>query len=369
MAVGVVAIWTNHSVQTAFTSYCLKSCQAESSSNALSQTQETANNAPRTECPIGSAERTFLDAFRSTLWLATLVAVIASILLALIFSRLITRPLKAVTLSAQKVAAGDFSQRVPEKTRDEIGQVSAAFNSMSEQLDKKEQSRRQLMADVAHELRTPLTAIQGYLEAWSDGVIAPTPEQITSVHDETVLLSRIITDLRDLSLVEGGGLRMHQLPTNLAELVNNELSGISNQAKEHSISLHNDLPANLPRVFIDADRIRQVLRNLLDNALRYTNTGGDISIKAVSTSDGWLTVAVSDTGSGITPEDLPFIFDHFYKSDHSRQRGHSGSGLGLAIVKQLVKAHGGNIRVESQPGKGSTFYFTLPLAQDELGSS
>lgn len=369
MAVGVVAIWTNHSVQTAFTSYCLKSCQAESSSNALSQTQETANNAPRTECPIGSAERTFLDAFRSTLWLATLVAVIASILLALIFSRLITRPLKAVTLSAQKVAAGDFSQRVPEKTRDEIGQVSAAFNSMSEQLDKKEQSRRQLMADVAHELRTPLTAIQGYLEAWSDGVIAPTPEQITSVHDETVLLSRIITDLRDLSLVEGGGLRMHQLPTNLAELVNNELSGISNQAKEHSISLHNDLPADLPRVFIDADRIRQVLRNLLDNALRYTNTGGDISIKAVSTSDGWLTVAVSDTGSGITPEDLPFIFDHFYKSDHSRQRGHSGSGLGLAIVKQLVKAHGGNIRVESQPGKGSTFYFTLPLAQDELGSS
>jgi two-component system, OmpR family, sensor histidine kinase BaeS len=365
MAVGVVAIWTNHSVQTAFTSYCQKSCPADTGSTTLSQTRETGNGSIVKVCPVGSAEQAFLNAFRNSLWLAALVAVIASILLALLFSRLITRPLKAVTLSAQKVAAGDFSQRVSQKTRDEIGQVSAAFNSMAEQLNKKEQSRRQLVADIAHELRTPLTTIQGNLEAWRDGVIAPTPEKIALVHDETVLLSRIITDLRDLSLIEGGWLKMHQLPTNLVELVNNEISSISNQAQEHNILLHNNLPVDLPRVFIDAGRIRQVLRNLLVNALRYTNTGGDISIKAISSSGGWLTVAVSDTGSGIAAEDLPYIFDHLYKSDHSRQRGHSGSGLGLAIVKQFVQAHGGKVWAESQPGEGSTFYFTLPLAQDK----
>ena len=362
MVVGVVAIWANHSVQTEFNTYCQQSCHTDASSTSLSPRQEaTADGSSGTVCPVGSAEQAFLDAFRGSLWLAALAAVLLAILLALIFSRLITRPLKLVTLSARKVAAGDFSQRVPQKTKDEIGQVSAAFNSMAEQLDKKEQSRRQLVADVAHELRTPLTAIQGNLEAWLDGMIAPTPEQIASVHDETVLLSRIITDLRDLSLAQGGRLKMHQAPTKLVELINTEFSSIDSQAKEHIVSLHNDLPPDLPEVFIDADRIRQVLRNLLDNALRYTHAGGDISIKASSTSDVWLTVAVSDTGSGIAPEDLPYIFDHFYKSDRSRQRGHSGSGLGLAIVKQLVEAHGGKVWAESQPGEGSTFYFTLPF--------
>jgi len=365
IAVGVIAIWTNLSVETAFTAYCQKSCLADSGSAAQTQTQEAANGADTKICPAGSAEQNFLNVFRNSLWLAALVAVLASILLALLFSRLITRPLKAVSTSAQKVAAGDFSQRVSQNTQDEIGQVSMAFNNMAAQLEKKEQSRRQLVADIAHELRTPLTTIQGNLEAWRDGVIAPTPERISLVHDETVLLSRIITDLRDLSMVEGGGLRMHQAPADLAELVNSELSGISDQAQEHDISLHNNLPADLPRVFIDAGRIRQVLRNLLENALRYTNTGGDITVEATSTPVGWLTIAVSDNGSGITAEDLPYVFDHFYKSDQSRQRGQSGSGLGLAIVKQFVQAHGGKVWVESQAGKGSTFFFTLPLAQAE----
>jgi len=365
MAVGVVGVWANHSVQTEFSTYCQQSSHTPTGSTSTTQIQDVSPHV--TVCPVGSAEQSFLNAFRNSLWLAALVAVLVSLLLALIFSRLITKPLKLVTESARKVAAGDFSRRIPQKTEDEIGEVSAAFNSMSEQLQKKEQSRRQLMADVAHELRTPLTTVQGNLEAWRDGVIVPTPERIGSVHDETVLLSRIITDLRDLSLVESGGLKMHWSPTDLVELVNRELASMNGQVEEHGITLQNHLPLDLPKVFIDPDRIRQVLRNLLYNALRYTNPGGEISIRASNITKEGVTVAVSDTGSGIAQEDLPFIFDHFYKSDRSRQRGNSGSGLGLAIVKQLISAHGGTVWAESQQNKGSTFYFTLPFVQDGQG--
>ena len=204
--------------------------------------------------------------------------------------------MRQLTLAARKVASGDFSQRVSQKTDDEIGEVSAAFNTMAEQLEKKEKSRRQLLADIAHELRNPLSIIQGNLEAWLDGVITPEPNQIASVYDETVLLSRLITDLRDLSLAEAGQLKLYQNATELSEFISAEIASVQNRCQEKQISISAELPAGLPLVFIDRDRIRQVLHNLVDNALRYTTAGGTIKIGASYTTPGWVTVSVSDSG-------------------------------------------------------------------------
>jgi len=270
--------------------------------------------------------------------------------------------MRQLTLAARKVAIGDFSQRVSQKTDDEIGEVSAAFNTMAEQLEKKEKSKRQLLADIAHELRNPLSIIQGNLEAWLDGVLTPAPDQIASVYDEIVLLSRLITDLRDLSLAEAGQLKLSQSATELGEFIFAEITSVQNRCQEKQVSISAELPTGLPLVFIDRDRIRQVLHNLIDNALRYTPAGGIIKIGATYTTPGWVTVSVADSGGGIVPEDLPCVFDHFYKADRSRHRGHGGAGIGLAMVKQLVELHGGKVWVESQKGKGSTFFFTLPVA-------
>jgi len=340
VSVVVIALWVNRSVQTEFISYCQQGCS--------------------TVFIMGALEQTFLDAFRNSLVLATVAAILVAILLGLVFSRFITNPVRQLALSAKKVASGDFSQRVRHKTKDEIGELSASFNSMAEQLDKKEKSRRQLLADIAHELRNPLSIVQGNLEAWRDGVITPTSEQITSVYDETVLLSRLITDLRDLSLAEAGQLKLHQTPARVDDLIAAEVSSIGNRYQEKQVSIQLELPSDLPLVLVDSDRIRQVLHNLLDNALRYTPTGSTIQIGANSSPEGWVTVWVSDSGTGIDPKDLPHIFDHFHRADWSRRQGYSGAGIGLAVVKQLVEAHKGKVWVESKPGSGSCFYFTLP---------
>jgi signal transduction histidine kinase len=311
---------------------------------------------------MGESEQSFLNAVRNSLWLAALVAVLVGVALGFLFSWLITGPMRQLTLAARKVAAGDFSYRVPQKTDDEIGEVSDAFNTMAEQLEKKEKSRRQFLADIAHELRNPLSIVQGNLEAWLDGVITPAPDQVASVYDETVLLSRLVTDLRDLSLAEAGQLKLSQNATELGEFISAQISSVQSRCQEKRISINAEMPDGLPLVFIDRDRIRQVLHNLIDNALRYTRARGAIKIGASYKTPKLVTVSVSDSGSGIATEDLPHVFDHFYKADRSRQRGHGGAGIGLAMVKRLVELHGGTVWVESRKGKGSTFFFTLPVA-------
>ena len=350
VAVGVVGFWVNSSVQSEFSAY-------------YQQVPRIGVGPGIRGGPgimMGVLEQAFLNAFRNSLWLAALMAILVAVVLGLVFSRIVASPIKQLTLSAKSVANGDFSQRVQQKSRDEVGELSSAFNSMAEQLEKKEQNRRQLLADIAHELRTPLSIIQGNLEAWLDGVITPTPEHIATAYDEAILLSRLITDLRDLSLAESGHLKLSQSATSVGSLISAEVSSIETRTKEKQIVVSSEIPSTLPRVFVDSDRIRQVLHNLIDNALRYTPTGGRINIEAHSGSSGWVTVRVSDSGSGISPEDLPHIFNHFYKADKSRQRGYGGSGIGLAIVKQLVETHGGKVWVESEVGKGSAFSFSLP---------
>ncbi len=363
VSVGVIGLWINNSVQKEFGSYCERIWpeQAPYHSTCIGPAcgEQCSCGMP---FYMGAAEQAFLNAFRDSLWLAALVAVVIAVGLGFLFSRLITGPMRRLTLSARKIATGDFSQRVSKSTDDEIGEVSVAFNTMAEQLEKKEKGRRQLLADIAHELRNPLSIIQGNLEAWLDRVITPAPQQIASVYDETVLLSRLITDLRDLSLAEAGQLKLYQKATDLGEFISAEIAGVQSRCQEKQISISAELPTGLPSVFIDSDRIRQVLHNLIDNALRYTPAGGTIKIGASHTTTDRVTVSVSDSGRGIGPEDLPYVFDHFYKADRSRRRGYGGAGIGLAMVKQLVELHAGRVWAESKRGKGSTFYFTLPAA-------
>jgi two-component system sensor histidine kinase BaeS len=363
VSVGVIALWVNRSVQTEFLCYCQETCQEQVAPGPNpGLTMPGYNTDPSAAVYMGEAERSFLDSVRNSLWLAALVAILTGVALGYFFSRLISGPMRQLTLAARKVADGDFSQRVTTNTDDEIGEVSAAFNTMSEQLEAKEKSRRQLLADIAHELRNPLSIIQGNLEAWLDGVITPTSDQVASVYDETVLLSRLITDLRDISLAEAGQLKLYQKATELSEFIFTEIAGVQTRCQEKRITISADLLPGLPLVLIDKDRIRQVLHNLVDNALRYTAAGGKINISAEYARPGWVTVSVSDTGVGITAKDLPHVFDHFYKADSSRHRGHGGAGIGLAMVKQVVELHGGEVWVKSRKGKGATFYFTLPVA-------
>lgn len=350
VAVGVVGFWVNSAVQNEFNSYYQQLPRVGQGPGGLGGPGRI----------MGILEQSFLNAFKDSLWLAALVAILVAVALALVFSRLVTSPVNQLKRSAESIANGDFSKRVQQKSRDEIGDLSLTFNRMAEQLEKKEQNRRQLIADIVHELRTPLSIVQGNLEAWLDGVIAPTQEHIARVNDEVILLARLIIDLRDLSLAEAGQLKLSQSAASLDNIVNTEIFSIEVYAKEKQIVICSELSSSLPQVYVDRDRLRQILHNLLDNALRYTPVGGTIKIEASSSSPGWVTMCISDTGSGISPEDLPYVFNHFYKADKSRHRGYGGSGIGLAIVKQLVEAHGGKVLVESEVGKGSAFYFTLP---------
>jgi len=351
ISIGIVAIWVNQSVNANFTSYCQQqpgTCTCDTMSGKQVIT-------------FGQAEQKFIDDSQRSLGIAALVAIAIAIALGFVVSKLITRPMQQLAFSARKIASGDLTQRVQHKSDDEVGEVSNAFNSMVEQLEQKEKSRKHLLADVAHELRNPLSIVQGNLEAWLDGVIKPTPEQIASVYDETVLLNRLITDLRELSLAEAGQLKLHLEKTDLKEIINAEVTGFQARCQEKSISLVSEVIDGLPAVNADRDRIRQVLHNLLENALRYTPAEGSIKVKADLDKNQQITVSVSDSGSGIDRADLPFIFEHFYKADKSRQRGYGGAGIGLALVKKYVELHGGRVWVESEVGKGSVFHFTVPV--------
>jgi signal transduction histidine kinase len=347
LGIGIMAVWVNQSFNANFASYCQMQGQ-----NCTCEGMGVQG--------VGQAELGLLQDFQRSLGIGALVALLFAVALAFLVGNLVTRPMQQLADSAHKIAGGDLTQRVKHKSDDEVGEVSDAFNSMAEQLEMKEKSRKQLLADVAHELRNPLSIVQGNLEAWLDDVIKPTPEQIASVYDETVLLNRLISDLRELSLAEAGQLKLNLEPADLNELINSEVAVFQARSQEKGVSLSSESADGLPIVNIDRDRIRQVLHNLLENALRYTPSGGSIKVEARQAEVGRVQVAVSDSGSGINPSDLPYVFDHFYKADKSRQRGYGGAGIGLALVRKYVELHGGKVWVESEVGKGSTFYFALP---------
>jgi signal transduction histidine kinase len=288
---------------------------------------------------------------------------VVAIILTTALSRRILRPVEALTEAARRMERGDLSQRVAVQTNDEIGELAHAFNSMADGLARLEQLRRNMVTDVAHELRTPLSNIRGYLEALQDGVTQPSPEVIGSLHDEAMLLTRLVNDLQELALAEAGQLKLVLQPTAVEQIISQVVSVMQPTAASKGLGLQADVQQNLPPVMADPGRVAQVLQNLINNAMTYTQAGGTITVTASpGASAAEVQLSVRDTGIGIAPEHLPFVFDRFYRVDQSRTRATGGSGLGLTIVKQLVEAHGGHVWAKSTLGQGSTFLFTLPVA-------
>jgi signal transduction histidine kinase len=310
-----------------------------------------------------SPEATFLTSVNHSLWIAVLIAGLISLLLALWFASTLLRPLHKLKTAAGRMEQGDLSPRVSIKGKSEIGALAHAFNMMADSLNRAEQGRRNLINDVAHELRNPLMNIRGSLELLAEGILEPTPETLASLYEETSLLSRLVSDLQDLSLAEAGQLRLARQPVEIAEVVHQTVQVVQPQLEKKHLVLQVSLPSSLPPVEADPERVAQILRNLLSNAIIHTSSPGEISLSA-SLNAALVEIRVQDTGVGIAPEHLPYLFERFYRVDASRARATGGTGLGLAIVKQMVQAHGGQISVTSQAGKGTCFTFTLPTVSD-----
>jgi two-component system sensor histidine kinase BaeS len=251
--------------------------------------------------------------------------------------------------------------QVQVRSKDELGELAASFNQMSRDLASATQARRQMTADIAHDLRSPLSVIAGYAEALNDGKLPGTPETYTILHQETRHLSRLVEDLRTLSLADAGELTLTRLPTQAVRLLEQARLRQAVAAEQAGITLRVKASPPEASIFVDPERMAQVLDNLILNAFRYTPEGGEVILSAVPVHEG-VQINVSDTGSGIAAEDLPQIFNRFYRGDKSRQQN-GESGLGLAIARSIVEAHDGTITVESQLGKGTSFTVTLP----ELG--
>jgi len=305
------------------------------------------------------------------IWLLACGAPVAVILVLIITAfTLYTRygkPLRDIFKAIDSVAEGNLSVRVPNDDSPQFGELIKRFNKMVGELERAEQQRRNLTADIAHELRTPLHIIQGNLEGVIDGVYQPTPDHINNTLDETRLLTRLVNDLQTLSLAETGQLPLHPARFLLADLIADLTSSFSSQAASLGVDLKTQIADPNQQVTADYDRLNQVLSNLISNALRHTPSGGTISIhtesiqKESQTTQYAVRIMIQDTGSGIPSQDLPFIFDRFWRGDKSRsERTHSG--LGLAIAKQLIHAHGGTIDAQSDglPGKGTAFTIELP---------
>jgi two-component system, OmpR family, sensor histidine kinase BaeS len=307
-----------------------------------------------------------------TLWLVGPGVLLAFMLLlggvAAWFFRQFGSPLAAVMAAADAVADGDLTVRVPVRGPREFARLAISFNRMVQELQRSDQQRRNLTADVAHELRTPLHIIQGNLEGILDGVYQPKEEHIQATLDETRSLARLVDDLQTLSLAESGQLSLKHEVVNTAELLADVVTSFSPRAEAAQIRLDLRILGEPTDLILSADsgRLDQVLGNLVSNAFRHTPAGGSITLSAVPVSGG-VRLSVADTGEGIPAEDLPFIFDRFWRGNRSRAHtGGATSGLGLAISKQLVQAHGGRINVESEPGKGTTFVIDLPFPGKQI---
>lgn len=269
------------------------------------------------------------------------------------------RPLGQIFGAIDSVAEGDLSVRVPEDSSPQFGELITRFNKMVAELERADKQRRDLTADIAHELRTPLHIIQGKLEGIQDGVYDTSPQQIGEALEETKLLAHLVEDLQTLSLAESGQLPLKKSSFLLADLVQDVITSFSAQAAEQQVELKATMQPVL-RITADYVRMNQVLSNLASNALRHTPAGGSVRFETTS-EGGNVSIRVVDTGSGIAAEDLPFIFDRFWRGDRSRTRGgQANSGLGLAISRQLIAAHGGTIEAKSEVGKGTEFLIQLP---------
>lgn len=308
---------------------------------------------------------------------SSLLVGILAIVIGLSLSRRLTRPLRALTVAASAVAAGKTVVPLPLSSRDEVGDLARAFSTMAQELAHQQQLRRSLVADIAHELRTPLSVLQLHTEALHDGVLPPSSATFASLQEEVRLLSHLVDDLRLLSLADAGQLAVANTAIDPVLAAERAVAIAQPHAQAQAIALCCHAGTPLPRVYADSQRLVQVLSGLLDNALRYTPQGGQVVLHvalakgrpttaqgpagaASSLGSPFVTFAVSDSGAGIAPTDLPHLFERFYRADQARSRATGGSGLGLAIAQRLVAAMGGQIWVENLPGSGACFTIALP---------
>ncbi|MGH2572811.1 MAG: sensor histidine kinase [Actinomycetota bacterium] len=308
---------------------------------------------------------------RSVWWqflLAGAVAAFIALFLARLLARGMTQPLRDMAQAAQMMARGDYRQRVPVRSRDEVGQLAGTFNRMAGEMEGLERLRRDLVANVSHELKTPLSALQAHLENLLDGVEEPNPALLGVMLQQSERLSRLVDELLELSRLESGDRPLELEPIRLAPIVERVVKEIEVARPDRDVEIRNEVPSDLPAVEADRERIHQVLFNLLDNAHRFTPPGGVVTVRAVR-ENGSCEVSVEDTGPGIPAEHLPLVFERFYRVDPSRSRDDGGTGIGLAIARSVVEAHGGRIWAESALGAGSTFRFVLPIDGPRRGGS
>lgn len=306
----------------------------------------------------------FRASFTEALTLAAAAALLAALAVSVALSRRIVAPVQVLQSVAGRIAAGHYEDRVQPKGEDELAQLAHSFNRMAGELEQVETMRRRLIGDIAHELRTPIAAIQGSAEGLMDGVLPANAETFQQIYHEALRLARLVNDLQELSRVEAGAYELNLQPVDLGDVFATVSKRMKSAADDKRINLTLSLPANLPRVLADEDRLLQIMTNLLGNALQYTPPGGSVTVSVGAPADGQVQVSVRDTGIGIPAEHLPYVFDRFYRVDKSRSRQHGGSGIGLTIARHLVEAHGGRIWVESPgEGQGSVFHFTLPTAR------
>ncbi|MBI1282366.1 MAG: HAMP domain-containing protein [Anaerolineaceae bacterium] len=306
--------------------------------------------------------RFVIESLSTALVIMALALGIIGLTFGILVSRTLTAPLNRLAEAARAIGAQNLSRRVKVEGTSEVKDMANAFNEMASALEQTETLRRNLVADVAHELRTPLTVLQGNLLAILDEVYPMDNSEVARLYDQTRLLSRLVDDLHELSQADANKLPLELHPVQLDELVNNTAAKFDSLAEAEGVTLKVEMAANMPLVLADSGRLSQVLHNLLNNALVHTSKGGEITIHTDHSADK-VSLQVKDTGDGIPPENLPYIFNRFYRVDSSRNRDTGGTGLGLAIVKALVEAHGGRINVTSDGkiGQGSTFTVELPI--------
>ena len=310
----------------------------------------------------------FHAAINEILAAGAVVAFLIAVAVSFFTSKRIVEPIEAMTQASQRIAAGDYQERVQVHSEDELGTLAHSFNQMAQTLAQTEERRRQLIGDVAHELRTPLASIKSAMAALIDGVLPAELETYLNIQREVSRVQRLVHDLEELSLAEAGQLPLSRRLVTLADLIGTATDLLLVQFEDKGVALHIEPRADARReacqLSVDPSRMTQVLLNLLGNALQYTEEGGEVTVRAWCEQPNVL-IAVQDSGVGISEEHLPHLFERFYRVDKSRSRISGGSGVGLTISKHIVEAHGGRIWGESQGlGEGSTFTVSLPLHYD-----
>lgn len=308
---------------------------------------------------VTSAGAAFLERINALLLVAAIGATIIALLLGVLLARTLTRPLRELTTATQAVARGDLGRTVKVPSKDELGDLASAFNRMSQDLAQSQERRRQMTADIAHDLRTPISIIQGHAEALQDGVLPATEETFSLIHDEALRLNRMVEDLRTLSRAEAGELSLLRRPVQIEPWLQNLVEAQKPRASQRHITLVSSIDGD-GMVSVDPDRMAQALNNLVDNALRHTPEHGTVTVGA-RRAGPTMHLFVQDSGPGIDPQDLPHIFERFYRGDKSRKRHEGGSGLGLAIARSIVEMHGGQILAENAADTGAIFTVALPI--------